>query len=298
VETGSAGVAAVGRVVQAVGEHIISKTSLACGYAGIRADEPSDGGIIVSGLEVVEAGFGVVDIAPVAEGVMGTEGGGQGACCCQELAPGVVGVGDYGAVVCVADFYDVALEVGDVAVLGAVVDHRLGRAEGIIEEIQLVGAHAHGGQLAAVIDVAVGGAAVGTFCTHTVGIISECPGTAAAHGGQLSALLPSVGPGAVVCHISYIVIGNIGTAVLGQKVLPVGVAVGIAYRFCGRPQCSGGVGVLLFACDVTPGVIGPGPGLSFRLIVLPGQLVGTVMELTDDLAVENGFLHAASPWSE
>jgi len=121
-------------------------------------------------LQVVEAGFGVVDIATVAEGVMGTEG----VCLCsgdvQELAPGVVGVGDYGAVVCVADFYDVALEVGDVTVLGAVIDHRLWRAEGIIGEVQLVGAHAHGGQLAAVIDIAVGGAAVGALGAHAVSI--------------------------------------------------------------------------------------------------------------------------------
>ena len=271
---------------------------MTCGYKCISTDESSNGRVIVSGLEVVEAGFLVVDVAPVSQGIVHAEGVCFGSGGSQELAPGVVGVGDYGAVVCVADFYDVALEVGDVTVLGAVVDHRLGRAKGIIGEVQLVGAHAHGRQLTAVIDIAVGGAAVGALGPHAVGIISECPGAAAAHGGQLSALLPGVGPGAIICHISYIVIGNIGTAVLGQQVLPVGVAVGIADGACCRPQGSGGVGVLLFACDVAPGVIGPGPGLSFRLIVLPGQLVGTVMALPADVTVENGFLHMTSPWSE
>ena len=74
METGSTGVAAVGGVVQAVSEHIISEITLAGGYAGIRVDESSNGRVIVSALEVVESGFGVVDIAPVSEGVMGAEG--------------------------------------------------------------------------------------------------------------------------------------------------------------------------------------------------------------------------------
>ena len=170
-------------------------------------------------MEVIQSGFGVVGVAPVSEGVMGTEVVCFGSGDIQELAPGVVGVADYGAVVCVADFYDIALEVGDVAVLGAVVDHRLGCAEGIIGEVQLVGAHAHGGQLTAVIDVAVGGTSVGPLGAHAVGIVGKGPVRPTfRHGGQLSALLPGVGPGAVGKHVANGVIGDAGVSVLGQQV--------------------------------------------------------------------------------
>ena len=46
---------------------------------GIRIDEPTCSGVIVSGLEVIEACFYIVDIAPVAEGVEDAEGGSQAA---------------------------------------------------------------------------------------------------------------------------------------------------------------------------------------------------------------------------
>ena len=67
------------RIVEAIGEHVIAQDALAGGDEGVCADEAAHLGVVVAGLEVIEAGFGVVDIATVAEGVQLAEGGGQGA---------------------------------------------------------------------------------------------------------------------------------------------------------------------------------------------------------------------------
>ena len=44
-------------------------------------------------VHIVQLRFGVVDIAPVAEGVVGAQGGCQGAGDGEGLAPGVIGLG-------------------------------------------------------------------------------------------------------------------------------------------------------------------------------------------------------------
>ena len=66
-------------IIQAIGKHIIAENALAGGDEGVCADEAAHFRVVVSALQVVKAGFGVVDIAAVAEGVVGAEGGGQGA---------------------------------------------------------------------------------------------------------------------------------------------------------------------------------------------------------------------------
>jgi len=92
------------------------------GNEGIRIDKSASSGIIISGLEVVEAGFGVVDIAPVAEGVMGTEGGGHAAGNTQDLAPGVVGVPDNHSAGGIEKRNHIALGIGHIIVGRAVVE--------------------------------------------------------------------------------------------------------------------------------------------------------------------------------
>ena len=67
------------RIIEAIGEHVISQNALAGGDEGIGIEEAGEGGVVVAGLEVVKPRFLVVDIASIAEGVMGAEGGGQGA---------------------------------------------------------------------------------------------------------------------------------------------------------------------------------------------------------------------------
>ena len=67
----------------------MSNKSLAGGSVRISVDEPSCGGVVITGLEVIEAAFGIVVVASVAEGVfLGQDTGGG-----QDLAVGVIGIG-------------------------------------------------------------------------------------------------------------------------------------------------------------------------------------------------------------
>ena len=133
-------------------------------------------GVVVAALEVVEAGFGIIDIAPVAQGVVGAQGAGHGTGGSENVAPGIVGVGDHSRSGGVQDGGDIALEVGGVVVSGAVVDHGQRCAAGIVGKIQRIPIHRHLAQLAAIVDIAVRGAAVGPFGPHAVGIVGEGPG--------------------------------------------------------------------------------------------------------------------------
>ena len=55
----------------------------------VRIDESPDCGVIVAGLEVIEAAFRIVVVASVTEGVfLGQDTGGS-----QDLAVGVIGIG-------------------------------------------------------------------------------------------------------------------------------------------------------------------------------------------------------------
>ena len=71
-----------------IGKQIIANEVLACAGKDVRGEESADGGIVVAALEVIEPGFVVVVIAPVAEGVYGCQFAG----CRKDVAPGIVGV--------------------------------------------------------------------------------------------------------------------------------------------------------------------------------------------------------------
>ena len=75
----------------------MSGKSLPSRNIGIRIDEPADFGVVVSALEVVEASFTVIHIAPVAEGVILGQGEAHGfgrGGGSEDIAPSVVGVYD------------------------------------------------------------------------------------------------------------------------------------------------------------------------------------------------------------
>ena len=59
------------RIIAAVGKHIVAQDALAGGGVGVGVYEASEVCIVVAGLEVIEAPFGIVDIATVAQGVQG-----------------------------------------------------------------------------------------------------------------------------------------------------------------------------------------------------------------------------------
>ena len=65
---------------------------MAGGGEGVGVEEAAQGGVIISALEVIKFGLGVVDIATVAQGVMGTEVGSHGSGDAQNIAPGIIDV--------------------------------------------------------------------------------------------------------------------------------------------------------------------------------------------------------------
>ena len=67
----------------------MSNKSLAGGSVRISVDKPSCGRVIIAGLEVIEAAFGIVVVTTVAKRVLLRQGAGGG----QDLAVGVIGIG-------------------------------------------------------------------------------------------------------------------------------------------------------------------------------------------------------------
>ena len=57
------------RVIIAVRKHIEPEDSLTSGGEGISVQKSPDDGVVISALQVIEAGFAVAVVAPVAQGV-------------------------------------------------------------------------------------------------------------------------------------------------------------------------------------------------------------------------------------
>ena len=102
----------------------MAKHALTGGDVDICVDKASGLGVIVAGLEVVERGFGVVNITPVAERVLCAQGARERAGAGKLLAPAIVSIFYYGVVAAVNQADDVALPIADIVVIGAVVIDR------------------------------------------------------------------------------------------------------------------------------------------------------------------------------
>ena len=225
-------------------------------------------------MEVIEAGFGVVDVAAVAEGVMDTESRSKGSGGAEGIAPGIVGVLDYCCSASIEDGSYIALQVGDIVICRAVVGQGQRCTGRIVAEVQRIAPNGHTCQLAADVDVAIGGAAVGSLGAHTIGIVSVSPGGAAVgHTLQFPATLPGVGPSAVGEHIADGVAGDGDAVIAGEQVAPGIGGVAIGHRILDSTQGASGVGILTAGEDVAGVVVGPGVGEVSCLVVLPDQLV-------------------------
>ena len=144
--------------------------------------------------------------------------------------------------------------------------YSLGIAVGIVGKCQDVIAYGHLGKLAAVVDIVVGGGAIGSAGTHAVGVVGVAPGGAiSGHGGKLPTMLPGVGPGAIIEGVTDLVVGN-GIPVIGgeqvapavfQNFLAVGVVNGVQYS-TQRFRC---IAVFLAVLNITGIVVCPGIGL-------------------------------------
>ena len=90
-------------------------------------------GIIISTLQIVETGIGIVVIAAISDGVDLTDA--AGAC---DLTPGVVGIAGDHTAGGIQDLYNVALQILDIVVLGSIVDERISRTVLVIQEVNVV----------------------------------------------------------------------------------------------------------------------------------------------------------------
>ena len=201
---------------------------MACSCEGICIQESAQCRIVITGLEVIEAGLSVVDIASVAQGVVGSQGAGHGTADGKGLAPGIVGVGDHGRSGGVQDRGDIALEVGGVVVSSAVVGDRQRCTAGIVSKVQRIPVNSHLAQLAAVVDIAICRAAAGPGGPHAIRIIGKGPG--------LPGKLDLAGFG--IDHIA---------GAVGDSAAVAVSAVAVRYRY---PHGSSAVPT---GCGITPG---------------------------------------------
>ena len=135
------------RIVPTIGEHIVTNESLASSGIGIRINESTDFRVVVSRLEVIEAGLMVEDVAAVAQGIdIGMRAEGRGG-----LAVGIVPVAGSNVAVDIHQPDHITLGIGDVIVDVTVLQQHEGRTVLVIEEVQYIVTVSLSDQLAAAI---------------------------------------------------------------------------------------------------------------------------------------------------
>jgi len=161
----------VGWVIPTVGKHVIAQQALSSCSEGIRINESAPFGVIVAGLEVVQLGLSVVDIATVAEGVIFTQGASTASGGGENVAPGIVGISYQLITALVNDTDNVALEIRHIVVTGTVIDDGNGDTGRVVVEVHFLIGHGHLDQLAVQVLVLVSGGAVGSACAQTVRVV-------------------------------------------------------------------------------------------------------------------------------
>ena len=131
----------VHRIILTIRKHIVPEQACSGAAVGVRIDEPLHNRVVISALQVIEPGFGVVVVAAVAEGVQICVVAGFG----QHIAPGVVGILGIDSVLAtlVFELHHIALGIehimeGVVAGDGGIIvtPHGEGSAGFVIEEVQ------------------------------------------------------------------------------------------------------------------------------------------------------------------
>ena len=252
---------------------------MSCRNIIIRVNEPTNGGIVIAALEVVESGFGIVIVAPVADGVGGCEGAFGG----EDAAPCVVGVGgkdcavrgNHALHIALLVLYEDALGLG----IGGFVGVAYQLAAGAVVEVESVACAHIRHKPAAVPDVPARGSVhrfLGAETGVAVGKGQACP--VLLHGRELSPTLPAHAPAAVACRVADPVVGYRLAVVGCQEIPPCGVAVSVRDRdgVRGLP-----VGVVIFGLgeDVPAEIVSVVPRFPRRRVVLPDKLVQAVISV-------------------
>ena len=134
----------------------MSDKALSCGGIAVRIHKSSCSGVVIAGLEVIEAAFGIVIVATVAKRVLLGQRTGGG----QDLAVGVIGITRHGIAAGVHQSHNIALQIGYIVIGRAIDLHCVGFAGIVVEEVMglggPVGRYLLLQQLSTGVEVAVG----------------------------------------------------------------------------------------------------------------------------------------------
>ena len=235
-------VAVVNGIVVAVCKQIL-RSGTAVVDKAICADEPPKFRVIIPAVEIIQPGFGVVIVPPVAEGILVAHGvaGGVGD---SAFAPGVVAVlghnlsgssPDNGNNIPL-DIVEIVEQHGPVgkahALAGAVVEEPHNGIPGFLRQ-----------NLAAVEEEFRGGAVHCFGCSDAVSVVLIAVGVAAVGDFPQLPAHPGVGGAVVACHVADAVVGDGLAVVLGQQIGPAAVAVGVGLGLQNLAQGAGCIGV-------------------------------------------------------
>ena len=122
-------------IIPTICKHIVSNKPLTGRRIRISVNEPSCGWVIIAGLEVIEAAFGIKVIATVTKWVFLGQDTGSG----QDLAVGVIGITRHGIATGIHHTHHVALQVGHIVIGGFIDLHSVRLAGVVIEEVMGLG---------------------------------------------------------------------------------------------------------------------------------------------------------------
>ena len=158
----------INRIISTIGKHIVAGNALTSRNKAVGIDKPTPSRIIVAAIEVIQPRLGIVDIAPVTQGIHSSQGGGKCPAHAPCFAPRAVGIGNH---LCPRAVYQpghIALGVLEVEILRAVKVYGHG-SNGIVGKVHPIGTPGHFHQLVAQIVVVVSSAAHGFGNTLTAG---------------------------------------------------------------------------------------------------------------------------------
>ena len=230
-------------IIPTICKHIVTDEILPGGGVRIRVDKAANLGVVIAGLQVIEATFGVVVITTVTQGVDTYQRAG----CGEDFAVGIVDVGCNNSSGGVNQVEHVTLGVGDVVILGAVVGQGEGVSVGIVGKIKGIVSISLPEQLSASVVVGMEGAVDSLACPQTVHSVGVRNGrTAVVCRRQPTAALPGEVPACAVVIAQGVANGIIGdgmSIVRRQQVWPRSVAVGVSVPICRQEIARGIVGV-------------------------------------------------------
>ena len=113
----------INRIISTIGKHIVAGNALTSRNKAVGIDKPIPSRIIVAAIEVIQPRLGIVDIAPVTQGIHSSQGGGKCPAHAPCFAPRAVGIGNH---LCPRAVYQpghIALRIPEVEIVRPVVVH-------------------------------------------------------------------------------------------------------------------------------------------------------------------------------